>query len=169
MIFINNIIKIKYVSMGYLPNYPYHMISDKEMVNAFIGQGMYFDSIYPCPGETFQEDYNKLRSSIEATLSSYLEGTTDTIPDWIYSYMLGNTITYTSDVRDIEYLYDLTGVKPITSFDLFEQNLAAACLTVSKDWIKKQPASMRYRMPTMFGEPHVIKSLRLMQADILTN
>ena len=163
----NNIIKIMYVTMGYLPNYPYHMISDKEMVEAFIGEDGYFDSMYYCPGESVREDYDKLKLSIEAVLMDYLQDNIDVIPDWIYSYMLGNTITYSSDVLEIEYLYELTGVKPATSYDTFDENLAQACLSVSKEWLKKQSSAARFRTPTMFGEPHVIKSLRLSAADIL--
>ena len=34
--FIHDLIKIKYIREGYLPNYPYHMISDEEVFNAFI-------------------------------------------------------------------------------------------------------------------------------------
>ena len=36
MSLIHDIIKIKYINLGYLPNYPYHMISDREMFDAFI-------------------------------------------------------------------------------------------------------------------------------------
>ena len=169
MNFINNIIKIMYVNLGYLPNYPYHMISDKEMIDAFIGENGYFDAMYPCPGESLQEDYTKLKDCIQAILDDYLEDNIDMIPDWVYSYMLGNTITYNSDVADIEYLYELTKVDPNLSFDVFDERLAEACFAVSKDWIKKQSSSVWDRVPTMFGEPHVIKSLRLSAADILNS
>ena len=33
---VHDLIKIKLVRAGYLPNYPYHLISDKEMCEAFI-------------------------------------------------------------------------------------------------------------------------------------
>ena len=36
MSFIHDIIKIKYSKLGYLPSYPYNLISDKEMFQAFI-------------------------------------------------------------------------------------------------------------------------------------
>ena len=36
MTFIHNNIKIKYVNLGYLPNWPYHLISDEEMFDAFM-------------------------------------------------------------------------------------------------------------------------------------
>lgn len=167
--FINDIIKIMYVNMGYLPNYPYHMITDAEMVEAFIGEGQFFDTEYYCPAESMQEAYHLLRDNIEAVLQDYLEDNITEIPDWVYSYMLGNTITYNSDVEDIEYLYELTSVEPRLSFDIFDEQLAEECLAVSTDWLKKQSAKTYDRVPTMFGEPHVIKSLRLASADILTN
>ena len=43
-------IKIKYTREGYLPNYPYHMISDEEMFKAFLDvenqSGFFYDN-YP--------------------------------------------------------------------------------------------------------------------------
>ncbi len=167
MNFINNIVKIMYVNLGYLPNYPYHMISDAEMIEAFIGETNYFDVMYPCPSESLREDYDKLKRSIEATLRDYLEDNISVIPDWIYSYMLGTTITYQSDCAEIEYLYELLGIQPAVSYETFDEQVAEACLAVSKEWIKKQSSAVRFRVPTMFGEPHVIKSLRLASADIL--
>ena len=167
MNFINNVVKIMYVNLGYLPNYPYHMISDKEMIGAFIGENGYFDAMYPCPGESVSEAYDKLKASIQAALDDYLEANIDEIPDWVYSYMLGNTITYGSDVLDIEYLYELTGVQPSLSFDVFDEGLAEACLEISTEWLKKQSNDLKLRTPTMFGEPHVIKSLRLAAANIM--
>lgn len=169
MTFINNIVKIMYINLGYLPNYPYHMISDKEMVDAFIGEDGYFDAMYPCPGPTLQEDYDKLKRCIVAALDDYLEDNIKEIPDWVYSYMLGNTITFNSDEVDIEYLYELTNVEPTLSFDVFDPALALACFNVSKEWLKKRPEEALTRVPTMFGEPHVIKSLRLQAADVLTS
>lgn len=169
MSFINDTIKINYVGLGYLPNTPYYMITDREMIDAFIGEGNYFDTFYYCPDESMQDDYDTLKIMIEETLQSYLNDDISEIPDWIYSYMLGNTITYQSPVEDIEYLYDLTGLKPDISYDTFDKQLAKECLAISKQWLEKQTSKIYNRVPTMFGEPHVIKSLRLASADILTN
>ena len=63
MSLLHDIIKIKYTRLGYLPNYPYHLISDEEMFNAFIdldsesasGSGSpsteayFFEDYYPNP------------------------------------------------------------------------------------------------------------------------
>lgn len=167
--FTNDLVKIMYIDLGYLPNYPYHMITDAEMIGAFIEEGNYFDTFYYCPDSSLQEAYSELRSSIECKLTSYLNGDIDAIPDWIYSYMLGNTTTYSSDAEDISYLYDLTGEEPLISYDTFDKQLAEKCLSISTEWLKKQSAKTYDRVPTMFGEPHVIKSLRLASSDILTN
>ena len=169
MNFISNTIKIMYVNLGYLPNYPYHMISDKEMIDAFIKENGYFDAMYPCPGDSVKSEYKKLRDCIEAILADYLEDNIQTIPEWVLSYMLGNTITFNSDCEDIEYLHELLHSEPQVSDDLFDEELARACLAVSTEWIKKLPPSAVQRMPTMFGEPHVIKSARLAASDILTS
>ena len=34
--YIYNLIKIKYIREGYLPDLPYHLISDNEMYDAFL-------------------------------------------------------------------------------------------------------------------------------------
>ena len=34
---VHDVIKIRLVEDGYLPNYPYHMMSDREMIAAFMG------------------------------------------------------------------------------------------------------------------------------------
>ena len=36
MSFVHDVIKIKYAREGYLPDLPYHLISDEEMCDAFI-------------------------------------------------------------------------------------------------------------------------------------
>lgn len=36
MSLIHDVIKIKYIELGYLPDYPYHLISDAEMCDAFL-------------------------------------------------------------------------------------------------------------------------------------
>ena len=46
--------------------------------------------------------------------------------------------------------------------DVFTRQVARRCYHISKDWLKKLPASQKeHRSPTMFGELHVLKSLRL--------
>ena len=167
--FADIIVKIMYIELGYLPNYPYHMITDAEMIDAFIGQGNYFDTMYPCPADSMQVEYDALKEQITTILDEYLDSNEDrnTIPDWIYSYMLGNATTYNSDADDISYLYQLTGTEPNQSYDIFDAQLAEKCLAISTEWLKKQSAQEYKRVPTMFGEPHVIKSLRLASVDIL--
>ena len=168
MTFVDTLVRIHYVELGYLPNLPYHMITDEEMIDAFIGDGNYFDSVYYCPGESVQKEYDALRTYISGVLTDYLSGTGDVtkIPSWIYAYMLGNVITYTSDAEDITYLYQLNNLIPETSYDIFSEQLASSCLEVSKAWIAKLTSSDSARVPTPFGEPHVIKSLRLSAATV---
>ena len=168
MTFVDTLVRIHYVELGYLPNLPYHMITDEEMVNAFIGPGNYFDSVYYCPGKSVEKEYNNLRTYIANLLAAYLDDNSEvtTIPNWIYGYMLGNVITYTSDAEDIIYLYQLNNLIPKESYDIFSEELAASCLAVSKAWIAKLTSSKLARVPTPFGEPHVIKSLRLSAVNV---
>ena len=46
--------------------------------------------------------------------------------------------------------------------DDFSLNISKYCLKISKIWLAKIPKEKRVmRAPTVFGEPHVIKYLRL--------
>ena len=59
--FIHDFIKIMYTDMGYLPNYPYYLISDEEMFDAFLrdDQG-FFNDYYPCPADNLQTEYERV-------------------------------------------------------------------------------------------------------------
>lgn len=164
--FIHDIIKSQYSSMGYLPGYPYHLISDAEMFDAFLREDGFFNDYYPCPGERFEEAYTTLREYIAEKISEFMAGG-DELPSWIYSYMLMRPITYASDEADIAYLYDLLGMDPPEALAEFSEQLAGACLEVSRRWLQKLPSKSKDRPPTMFGETHVTKSLRLDQANVL--
>lgn len=87
------------------------------------------------------------------------------LPNWIYTYMLGNTISENAD-DDMDYQDLLTTFKTNSNNDLLYD-----CYTVSVGWIQKLPDSLitygkdRLRPPTIFGEPHVIKAIRLEEAS----
>ena len=63
------------------------------------------------------------------------------------------------------------GDKNMVKFDNalpeFNAEVAMNCYKISKKWIQKLPSKHAHRPPTMFGETHVTKSLRLDQANIL--
>lgn len=98
------------------------------------------------------------------------------LPDWVYSYMLGEVISVHSEIIDIHDLIKPLGVDNID--DIFTPAAAKACYDTSRKWIKQHlidvwghnesgldptecPGCQNVRPPTMFGEPHVIKSIRL--------
>ena len=166
--FIHDVLKIQYINMGYLPGYPYHLISDAEMFEAFLKDGGVFNDFYPCPEDSMQEAYDALRQGIENAINAYLESGTE-IPNWVYSYMLRIPITYQSDEVDIAYLCELGNIDVPTTVAEFNEEVAEMCLDVSTKWILKQPSKYKDRPPTMFGEAHVIKSLRLDQSNILSD
>jgi len=72
-----------------------------------------------------------------------------------------------SDEADIYYLYEIAEIDRPKGLAEFTPDLARYCYQVSSEWIKKLPAKYGHRPPTMFGEPHVTKSLRLLQANVL--
>ena len=170
----HDIVKINLVKAGYLPNYPYHLISDEEMINAFIFNDInYFDDNYPCVNQSLQSAYQDLKNNIIQELNQYMKDKSHIIPDWVYSYMLGTVISVNSSTPDKHDL--LVSLLCDNTDDVFTSQAAARCYDISKKWVAKIPYQtiianngdeFRYRRsPTIFGEPHVIKSLRLQSID----
>jgi hypothetical protein len=192
---VHDIIKIKYVSLGYIKkNYPYHLISDEEMFNAFIDAGTglqsnlidpkvrFFDMYYPNPfaeedviykkrnskGEVIEEislsgEYNKLKSYMISVIKDHVKysGTPAEdkypIPSWIYTYMLGEVVYQQSDYRDIYDALELLGCANLDNE--FTQQACVNCYATSLSYISTLTTGLR--PPTVFGEPHVIKNLRM--------
>lgn len=169
MSFLHDVIKIEFINIGYLPNIPYHLVSDAEMFEAFLHERGFFNDYYPCPCPALQTAYDDLRSYIAGRIQLHLEDETIAIPSWIYSYMLLRPITFESDEADISYLYDLLGLESNNGLCEFNEEVAEMCYQTSVDWLKRLPSHSYDRPPTMFGEPHVTKSLRLDQANALSS
>lgn len=165
--FIHDTIKRLYSNMGYLPGYPYYLISDAEMFDAFLKEGGFFNDFYPCPSSELQGPYNLLREYIVEKITQFRSGILDTLPSWIYSYMIMRPITFDSSEDDVAYLTDLAGLQTELGAPEFNAEVAAKCYEISTKWIQKQPSKYSHRPPTMFGETHVTKCLRLDQANIL--
>lgn len=176
--FIHTLIKIKYINEGYLPNYPYRMISDKEMFDAFTDDEGYFNYTYPCINPDLQNQYDELKQFIFDVIALYQDYNAEvqervrnqfekgfSIPDWIYSYLLGNTVSIHSPEASVQDLYDLLNLENETTE--FTPELSQECYDVSKEWVLKLPAKYVNRPATMFGEPHVFKSLRLQSVNVL--
>lgn len=182
--FIHDIIKIHMSKEGYLPNYPYHLISDEEMCDAFLpyvydkddpyagyddcmnAKFNFFRDYYPLIHSQLEDEYKLLVSEIAWHLDQLKQSTVDQyiLPDWVYSYMLRSTISSTSNIIDLHDMFVLLGTDNL--YDEFTFDCARACYEVSETWLKKLPSTERiHRPPTIFGEPHVIKSLRLDAAE----
>lgn len=158
--FIHDLIKMNYVNEGYLPNYPYHMTSDKEMFNAFFAEGGFFESNYPCVNPELQEQYDILFNYMKSLVDDFMENGTE-LPGWLYGYMLGSVISVNSPELDIDNLFSLFGMNSNIDNIEFTPELSEKCYLTSKAWVEKQTTRGQNRVPTVFGEPHVIKSLRL--------
>lgn len=166
---VHDIIKIRLSEEGFLPDFPYHLISDQEMVDAFMyNDENMFDVYYPCPAESLTDVYNTLRSFIGSCLSNYLEHGTR-IPDWVYSYMLGQVVNVESSQKDIHDVLVLLNMDNLyDEFDvpiykaIYEVSCKALGSTVHKD---TEVGSNNYRPATIFAEPHIIKYLRLEQVS----
>jgi len=203
--FINDIVKIKFVNEGYLPNWPYHLISDEEMMDAFLtypwydyrtedeikngveltdddkwsrflrgSEVCYFRDNYPlypeklCGTGEGLVDESLYRELVEA-IAYHISVAKDTyeddavLPDWIYSYMIGSTVGPNTPQLDMHYTLVLLDAD--NDFDEYTPEAASKCYKVSKRWLSKY-ANLDHRPPTMFGEPHVIKSLRLQEYEL---
>ena len=165
---IHDIIKIRYVMEGYLPDYPYHLISDDEMFDAFFyNDTNYFDINYPCPNAEFLEKYQNLKIWIDYHINKFRKTQNAsklseryTLPNWVYSYMIGAVIGPKSQVDDRHDLFVLLHLDNIE--DEFTDEIYNAIYKVSEMWtFKLNSAERMVRPPTMFGEPHVLKSLNL--------
>ena len=176
---IHDIIKLRYVRSGYLPNYPYHLISDKEMCNAFLNYPedsddnweefksssdiSYFKDNYPLLDESLEAVYRELVVNISYHLNQ-LRNTKDDLfklPDWVYSYMLGSVVGVNSpksDIHDMLVSMDIDNID-----DDFLPEASHHCYTISKMWLARIPKSeIDHRSPSIFGELHVLKYLRLL-------
>lgn len=164
-----NICKIKYSEEGYLPYYPYHMISDSEMVDAFIfNKSNFFSDNYPMPCESLREDYESLKSFIQRECEKLALGASETLPNWIWTYMLGYVVGPESPQKDVHDL--LVGLNLDNLYDEFNESVYKSILEVSKSALgalSAKPNGKDLERPcAMFGEPHVIKYLRLEQAGV---
>lgn len=144
-------------------DYPYHLISDEEMFDAFIkdSEECFFTSYYPCQYEEFRDVYDNLISAMKYHISQYLNEEINTdIPDWVYSYMLGAVIGPNSDQLERHYLLTMLNLDNID--DKFTLKSQKSIYDVSKQWLlKTRKYDETIRPATIFGEPHVIKSLRV--------
>lgn len=166
---VHDIVKILYSDEGYLPYYPYHMISDEEMIEAFVkSDSCFFNDFYPLPSDTLEAEYNELKSYVTQCCDKYLSGGT-AIPDWVYSYMLGKVIGPLSNQKDVHDLFVLLNLDNL--YDEFNEGIYSSILSVSRKVIgtysaKSRSSEVEYRPATMFGEPHIIKYLRLEQVSV---
>lgn len=165
MSIVHDVIKIKYVEEGYLPNYPYYLISDKEMIQAFLREDDGFFALnyqLESDNQELVDAYQLLQTEIAYHLNLYLDSDKMIpIPDWVYSYMIGSCISNTSKQSDRHDL--LVAIGRDNTADEFNEAIHQDLYQISLAWLRKLPEDKRsHRPPTMFGEGHVVKSLRLM-------
>lgn len=189
--FVHDLIKIHLIDLGYLPNYPPHLISDAEMCNAFLpisyvssstdaeawrkqseefqnSELNYFRDYYPLLSDELGESYTTLVNEIAYHLDQLKSSKDDLyiLPDWVYTYMLGEVISINSSKLDIHDMLVKLGVDNMD--DVFTAEASSKCLVESKEWLRKQTlVESIHRPPTMFGEPHVLKSLRLKSDSLI--
>lgn len=161
---IHDYIKTLYINLGYLPNNAVHLTSDEEMFDAFLREDGVFADYYPCPDITFESAYDELLAYITDKIDDHLNNGTDLL-SWIYSYMMLVPVTFDSSDLDILDLGKLLGIETAGQCE-FDVEYAEACYAVSTRWLNRASAKHEDRPPTMFGENHVIKCLRLEESSV---
>lgn len=177
---IHDVIKILYVRLGYISkNYPPHLISDVEMIYAFLppvssgeekNYSIYlFKDYYPKLvglSDELQEVYETLKENIKIHLTEFLNSNDDKrkLPDWVYSYMLGVPLSVMSnkqDIHDYLILIDNDNVD-----DLYQADTAEISYYISKRYLSKYPDDkLVNRPPTLFGEPHVLRYANILYSN----
>lgn len=169
---LHDIIKIRYVREGYLPNYPYHMISDDEMFEAFIPSDPqlsgYFGYWYAAPDNAeLIGYYNTLLQSIQYHIAMKKADPDYEIPAFVYTYMFGAAVGPRSDSK---YIHDI--ITPLGAGNIDDSYTEQAMFAVYAesryflDRVQKDITAewngltVHLRPPTIYGEPHVAKSIR---------
>lgn len=179
--FIHDVIKIQLVNEGYLKDYPPCLLADSEMCDAFLPLSYpvsdeawenfllpstfcMFKDYYPLLDAELEDEYRALVESIAYYIAQFKADLSDDarMPDWVYSYMNQSVVGPRSDERDITDLAKLLNLDK----DEFDAELSAACYHVSEAWLQKLLDVDEHRAPTVFGEPNVIKSLRLSLSNL---
>ena len=166
---IHKSIKQLYTELGYLPFYPYHLISDEEMCDAFLKYTnleefnddetiSFFKDNYPLLDENLEVAYIDLLERLQLEIDKFKAdlNADRRLPDWVYSYMLGAVISVNSEKYDLHDLLVALGVDNID--DDFTKEAQSRCYEVSKQALNQ---STELRPFSLFGEPHILKYLRL--------
>lgn len=185
MSFLDDIVKLKYVREGYLPDYLPEFHSLAELYAAFLpypvddtktadelweqfkseAKSCWFSDTYPLFDVSLETKYRELVEAISYHLQAGLasKGAVP-LPDWVYSYMLGAAVGPQSPKLDIHDFLVLLGCDNMP--DDYTVTAATRCYDVSATWLKRLNTVVAHRPPTIFGEPHVIKALRLQQTSM---
>ncbi len=172
MKYLHDIIKIRYVREGYLPNYPYHMISDNEMFNAFMPGDDdtlgYFSYYYPAPEDPdLLVKYNTLVDTLKYHIAMHKADPSYEIPAFVYSYMFAGAVGVRSNYKYIHDIINPLGAGNID--DAYTEQAMAAVYNESKYYLDRvqtdktveyEGQTIHLRPPTIFGEAHVVKSIR---------
>lgn len=167
---IHDLIKIKYVSEGYMADWPYHLLSDEEMFEAFLNEddegNDFFHDYYPLEADSYLLEYDALVKGLQHEIGKYLSAKSQLseyrLPDWVYSYMLGKVIGPRSSTTDRHHL--LTSLNLDNVDDSFNREIYKSIYDISTKCINKIRYSQNpedVRPPTIFGESHVLKYIRL--------
>lgn len=171
--FVRNIVKIKYSEEGYLPYYPYHLISDEELMDAFIfNDSNFFDDTYPCPCNSLKDEHSNLKLYMQQKCRAVKRSSYAVLPSWVYTYMLGEVVNAHSSQKDVHDLLVLLNLDNL--YDEFNEAIYKSLYKVSRAALGTAKVKARaagstledFRPCTMFGEPHIIKYLRLEQVSV---
>lgn len=150
-------------------NYPC-LFDDDEVVTQRNPDGTEEPVIDPETGEpvTWKSRYYSLVKFIAKELDTFSKSIEEDkrLPDWVYSYMLGSVVSVNSSQPDIHDLLVMMNIDNLD--DEFLSNCCKLCWKVSEFWIRRTPGDLsNLRPPGLFGEPHVIKQLKLSELGLV--
>lgn len=148
-------------------NYP--CLFTNEVVKVRNSDGSYSDLVDEITGEpiTWKSRYYDFVKYVSDQLDAFIASSDDQkkLPDWIYAYMIGSVVSVNSPQPDIHDLLVMMGIDNLD--DEFLSNCCELCWKVSDWWIRRTPGDVsQLRPPGLFGEPHVIKQLKLSELGL---
>lgn len=110
-------------------------------------------------GEAYRELVEAIAYHVEQFKASVDEDRS--LPDWVYSYMLGAVIGFKSRIEDIHSYLVMLGCD-----NLYDEITPESCILaypISKSWLNnlELKQTLDHRPPTIYGEPHLLKALRI--------
>lgn len=191
--YIHDIIKIKYTDLGYLPDYPYHLLSDSEMCDAFLPKAIpddvelkdfnefvddiscyFYDNYYiHLTEDENAEDNDMLRifgyyKTLTQNLKYWLDKCKANLND---SYTMPNWVyqymngTVLGEDRNVNDMHQfLVDIDDDNLDDEYNESIYQQCYNLSYKCLSRIK-DLDHRSPSIFVDPTILRYVRLVNED----